>query len=180
MLRVARNPAALGALATLLAGCLYAPSTIEGMPVDASWVALPLRGWITEGSVAAEGIVACLAPGCARRVGVGVFRVAGAEARTVAAALRDPQVLVRFIEARDAADTAPRRRAIRTVVSAAPIREGSYTGFVLTLSQENGARPVHAAVLGLGAGDPLRFAIVIGESRDPVELTIRELAARAR
>jgi hypothetical protein len=117
------------ALAGALAGCIYFPEPVQGLPGGGGWVALPLRGWIAESAVKAEGIAGCFAAECAPRVGVGIFRATGEEARIVSGILREPERLVRFIEARDRADTAPQRKAVRTVASVEKLSERGLSGF---------------------------------------------------
>jgi hypothetical protein len=173
-----RGIAALGVAA--LAGCIWLPAPVEGIPSGGSWVALPLRGWIAEGGIKAEGVAACFAPDCAPRVAVGIFRATGSEARTLDAVLRDPERLVRFIAERDAADTNPRRKGVRTVVTTERLREGAAAGFSATLMREDGSRAVHAVALGVETRDGLRLAIVVGESPEGVRTTAREVAAKLK
>jgi hypothetical protein len=148
-IRFACMPAALAgaALAAALAGCIYFPEPVQGLPGGGGWVALPLRGWIAESAVKAEGIAGCFAADCAPRVGVGIFRAAGEEARVIAAVLREPERLVRFIDERDRADTGPRRKGVRTVATVEKLRESGLSGFAATLSRADGSRMAHAAVL---------------------------------
>lgn len=94
--------------------------------------------------------------------------------------LREPERLVRFLAARDAADTAPQRKGIRTVATVEKLREGSAAGFFATLAREDGTRAAHAVVLGAEGRDGLRIAIVIGESREGVRMTAREVAAKLK
>jgi len=101
--------AALDLAAAALSGCIYLPSHTEGLPSGGAYVALPLSGWIAERGVKAEGIAGCFAAECAPRVAVGIFHATGEEARTLQAVLREPERVVRFLAARDAADTAPER-----------------------------------------------------------------------
>ena len=133
---------------------------MQGLPGGDGWVALPLRGWIAESGLKAEGIAGCFAADCAPRVGVGIFRATGAEARTIAAVLREPERLVRFIEERERADTAPQRKGIRTVATVEKLRESGLAGFAATLSREDGTRMAHAAVLAAEGRESLRFALV--------------------
>jgi hypothetical protein len=171
---------ALAGAAMALAGCIYFPEPVQGLPGGGGWVALPLRGWIAESGVRAEGIAGCFAADCAPRAGVGIFRATGEEARTVAAVLREPERLVRFLEARDRADTAAPRKAIRTFASVEKLREGALSGFRATLSRADGSRTAHAAVLGAESRDGLRFTLVIGESREGVLMMAREVARKLR
>lgn len=166
--------------ALALGSCIYLPAHIDEIPAGGGWMTLPLRGWIAEGEIKAEGIGACLAPDCAPRVGIAVFRATGAAARELATTLEDPQRLVRYLQERDAADTAAHRKAIRTVATARPFHEGRLSGFSITLMRADGSRPAHAVALGLPNGDTLRVALVIGESEDGVRLAAREVAARLR
>jgi hypothetical protein len=169
---------AVGAAA--LAGCIYFPEPVAGLPGGGGWVALPLRSWLAEGGIRAEGIAGCFAADCAPRVGVGIFRASGAEARTVAAVLREPERILRFVEARDRADTAPWRKAVRTVATVEKLREEGLSGFAVALSREDGTRMAHAAGLAAETREGLRFALVVGESREGVRMMARELAAKLR
>jgi hypothetical protein len=168
------------ACAAALAGCIYVSEPVQGLPGGGGWVALPLRGWIAEGRVKAEGIAGCFAADCAPRVGVGIFRAAGEEARIVAAVLREPERILRFMEAQDRADTAPQRKAVRTVATVEKLREGALSGFAATLSREDGTRMAHAAALGAETREGMRFAIIVGESREGVRMMARELAGKLR
>ena len=171
--------AALG-VASALAGCIYLPSHTEGLPAGGSYVALPLRGWIAEGGITAEGITGCFAPDCAPRIGVGIFRATGAEARTLRAVLDEPERLVRFLAARDAADTSPQRKGIRTVAAVEKLREGGAAGFAATLARADGTRAAHAVVLGAETRDGLRVAIMIGDSPEGVRMTARDVALKLK
>jgi hypothetical protein len=173
--------AVLGAaLTAALAGCVYFPEPVQGLPGGGGWVALPLRGWIAESGVKAEGIAGCFAADCAPRVGVGIFRAVGEEARIVAAVLREPERLVRFIEGRDRADTAPQRKGVRTVATVEKLRAAGLSGFAATLSREDGTRVAHAAVLAAETREGMRFALVVGESREGVRMMAREVAGKLR
>ncbi|HEX8663018.1 MAG TPA: hypothetical protein VF744_03180 [Beijerinckiaceae bacterium] len=172
--------AALGLAALGLAGCIWMPAAVEGLPAGGSWVALPLRAWIAEGGVRAEGIAGCFSGECAPRVAVGIFRATGAEARTLQAVLREPERLVRFIAERDAADTDPRRRGVRTVATVEKLREGAASGFLAALMREDGSRAAHAAVLGRETAEGLRLALIVGESPEGVRMTAREVAAKLK
>jgi hypothetical protein len=179
--RLAAAALGLAAFAALgLAGCIWLPAAVEGLPAGGSWVALPLRGWIAEGGVRAEGIAGCFSSECAPRVAVGIFSATGAEARTLQAVLREPQRLVRFIAERGAAGTDPRRRGIRTVATVERLREGAASGFSAALMREDGSRAAHAAVLGAETREGLRLALVIGESPEGVRMTAREVAAKLK
>jgi hypothetical protein len=165
----------------LPAGCIYVPAYVEGMPAGASWVALPLEAWVTEGGVQAEAITACFAPDCAPRAGVGLFRATGEAARTVEAVLRRPERLARHLEDRAAAAAATKRpgagRAIQTVT---PLKDGSLAGFTLAMAREDGSRAAHAAVIGKRSGEALRFVIVVGADEEAVRATAREVVAKLR
>ena len=178
-----RGVRGLGATAMLavcvaLAGCVYIPGRVDGVPAGAPWVALPLRGWIAEGGATAEAVTACFAPDCAPRVAVGVFRADGAQAAALAGVLREPQTLARTLLANDAADRDPKRRHIRTVPTVQPLREGDFEGFAIELARADGARaPAHGAVLGRHSGEALRFVIVVGFEAGTVRQVARDAAA---
>ena len=178
LLRRFRPGAALVAL-LLLTGCLYFPPTVDGLPGGGSWAGLPVRALVAEGEVEAEAITACFAPDCAPRVGVGVFRATGAEARTLGAVLHDPERLVRFIEQRGRG-AAAKRPVPRTVASVTPVREGRLTGFALTLMREDGTRPAHIAAFGFETADALRLVIAAGESPEGVRMVAQQAASKLR
>jgi hypothetical protein len=163
-----------------LAGCIYFPEPVQGLPGGGGWVALPLRGWLAEGRVKAEGIAGCFAADCAPRAGLGIFRATGEEARIVAGVLREPERLVRYLAERDRADTAPQRRSLRTIATVERLRDGALFGFAAVLSREDGTRMAHAAVLAAETRDGLRFALVIGESREGVRMMAREVARKLK
>ena len=163
-----RGVAAVIAAAVLptLAACLYLPSSVEGVPSGAGWLALPLRAWIAEGPIRAEGVAACLGDGCAATAAVGVFAAEGSEAALLSAVIRDPARLRRGLEANDAADP-DRRRAVRTLVETAPLSEPGFEGFRISLARADGDRPpAHGAVLARRDGDRLRFVVAVGPSAD--------------
>jgi hypothetical protein len=182
-LRLIRHRASLAAAlfaAGALVGCMYMPEAVSGLPTGSGWVALPLRAWIGERGIRAEAIAACIEPDCAPRAAVGVFRATGADARALVAILTDPEALTRFVAARDGADVAPQRRAIRTVATIERANEGGASGFVARLSRADGARPAHVIALGRETADGLRFVIVVGESPEGVRMIAREAAAAFR
>jgi hypothetical protein len=170
--------AAVLGLARCASGCVYVPAPVAGVPAGGPWVALPLRGWIAEGGIEAEAIAGCFAADCAPRAGVGVFRARGEDARVIAGLLRDPDRLARLLTQRRAAGAA--KRGPRTAFSAAPLAAGDLVGFVLTLSRDDGGRAAHAVVLGAPRGAEIRFAIVVGESREGVENLAREVGMKLR
>jgi hypothetical protein len=160
------------------AGCIYVPGAVEGLPAGGPWVALPLRGWIAEGAARAEAVAACFAPDCAPRVAVGVFSASGPEAEALAVVLRRPQQLASWLEAKDAADTDPKRRSTRTTATAQPLRDGAFEGFSIALARVDGARPpAYGAVLGRRSGDALRFVMAIGFEPETVRQVARDVAA---
>jgi hypothetical protein len=163
-----------------LAGCIYVPASVEGVPAGASWVALPLRGWLSEGSVRAEAITACFAPDCAPRAGVGVFRATGEEARAIDAILRKPERLARQLEQRAEAGRSGKPPAAKAVPTVAPMREGGMAGFALDLVRADGSRAAHAVVLGKPSGEALRFVMVIGEDEPAIQRLAREVASKLK
>jgi hypothetical protein len=163
-----------------LGGCLYAPASVEGVPADASWVALPLRGWLSEGGVRAEAITACFAPDCTPRAGVGVFRATGEEARMIGAILRKPERLARHLEERADARRSGKPPAATAVPTVAPVQDRGAAGFALDLAREDGSRAAHAVVLGKPSGEALRFVIVIGEDEAAIHRLAREVASKLK
>lgn len=165
------------AVCAALAGCLYIPGTVEGVPNGAPWVALPLRSWIAEGEATAEAVTACFDPGCAPRVAIGVFRATGRQAADLAGVLRDPEKLARGLRANDAADRDPKRRQIRTVPTVRTLQEAGFEGFAIELARADADRaPAHGAVLGRRSGDALRFVIAIGFEAETVRQVARDVA----
>jgi hypothetical protein len=53
-------------------------------------------------------------------------------------------------------------------------------GFAATLSREDGTRMAHAAVLAAQTREGLRFALVLGESREGVRMMAREVAGKLK
>jgi len=168
-------PALLGFLA--LAGCIYAPRGVEGLPTDEAWVALPLRGWLAEGRGRPEAVVACLSADCPHRLMVAVVALQGDDARAAAQIIENPEILSAHLRERDEADTDKRRKEIRTAVETRRLVLDRLRGFVVTLSREGGGRPpAHGAVLGRPEGDSLRIVLAIGENADVVEGAVRQVA----
>jgi hypothetical protein len=177
-------PAAVALAATL--GCSefdrladYAfPPTVPGLPRNASWVSLPIGGWVTEGGVEARAIAACFSPTCPARVGVGLFRAEGRDAALLSAIVGDPERLKRGLEAKDRDDPAPRPRPLRTEITVAPLREGTLPGFALRLARPDGSRAAHAIVLATAGSGPVSVLIVIGESAEAVRRVAHAVADR--
>ena len=87
----------LGLAVLALFGCNYIPRTVEGVPAEAPWAALPLRGWLVEGPVAPEAMTICRPPECRPGLAVAVLDVAGPDADEAEAVLRRPAGLARAL-----------------------------------------------------------------------------------
>lgn len=173
LLKRIRPSVALSAL-LLLTGCLYLPPIVEGLPSGGSWVGIPVQAWVSEGEIRAEAITACFAPDCAPRVGVGVFRATGDEARTIQAVLRDPERLVRFIEQRGRRGASAKRPLPRTVASVTPLGDGKLSGFAARLMREDGTRAAHIVAIGAETAGGLRLVIAAGESAEGVRMAAQQ------
>ena len=69
---------------------------------------------------------------------------------------------------------------MRTVATVEKLRAAGLSGFAATLSREDGTRMAHAAVLAAETREGLRFALVVGESREGVHMMAREVAGKLR
>ena len=172
--------AALGLAAAALSGCIYLPSHTEGLPSGGAYVALPLSGWIAERGVKAEGIAGCFAAECAPRVAVGIFHATARRRARSRPCCASPSGWCASSPRAMLPTRAPQRKGVRTVATVEKLREGSAAGFAATLAREDGTRAAHAVVLGAEGRDGLRIAIVIGESREGVRMTAREVAAKLK
>jgi hypothetical protein len=163
-----------GLLLGALWGCSYIPRPVEGVPVEAPWAALPLRGWLAEDRIEPEAMAMCGPPECRPGLLVAVLKLAGREADEAEAVLRRPE---RLAHALMAAGEKPRAVASYAEVSA--LAEDASRGFFLTLGRKDGTkRPAFGAALGQRAGSDLRLVVVIGEEPDAVEAAARRVARR--
>ena len=174
---------ALALALLVLTACDTIPRPIAGIPAMGPWTTLPLRNWLAEDRGEPEAMAACFSAECPQRLAVGVFRLAGPEARAAEAVLADPERLARHLrrpaaEASTGREALKARRTVRTVARARPLSAGGHQGFALTMGRVDGAeRSAHAAALGIPSGDALRVVLVVGDDPAAVEATARQVAA---
>ena len=168
-----------------VAGCLYIPQHLEGLPAGPPYTALPLRSWLAEDRIEPRAVVACASDECPHRIAVGVFRASGAEADALAATLKDPDALARALragKARSAGTPATRNKSaavppVRTAVEARAFGAGDLSGFTLALSRADGeGRPAHGAALGRRSGDTIDVVLVVGDDEGAVAATALKVA----
>ena len=156
----------------LIAGCNAYPRAIAGLALTDSWAALPLRRWLAEGRAVPEAIAMCRPPECAPGLAVGVFDLAGEDAKAAWAILGNPDPLVRALRKPEKPGK-PRPIIAPTASLAETVR-----GFGISLAPADGnKRPAYGAALGRLSGDILRLVLVIGEEEAVVEETARRVAA---
>ena len=119
-------------LGIALAACTALPRTVDGLPDPSAWESLPLSDWLAEDRAEPEAVALCET--CGAGMTVGIVRLSGPSAREAEAELRDPQRLVRLLEARDSQGDAPARAppgrswsSPRPVPSRRPGHPGSFS-----------------------------------------------------
>jgi hypothetical protein len=158
--------------ALLLLGCSAYPRAVEGVPVGESWVALPLRSWLAEGRAEPQAVAICRPPDCGPGLVVSVLHLAGEDARTAGALLRNPEPLARALEKPKPTST------VRTLAAVERLRAGRDRGFLLRLERaDGGKRPAFGAALGREVEGALRLVFVVGDDGAAVEETVRRVAA---
>jgi hypothetical protein len=160
----------------LLGGCLYGQQRdLTELAQGEIWLALPMGSWLgTQNMGEPEAIAACLAPTCANRVAVGVFRLENNKATQTEAELRDPQLLVRMLNARQNADGNASR--VRFDLDAAAFSTGGLEGFSLVVARQgDGAAVLHAAAVGRRDGKDLRVVFAVGDEAGVVRAAVAQL-----
>ena len=162
------------ALGLFLASCGYIPRQVAGLPADTSWDALPLRKWLAEDRAEPVALSFCAPPECGPGLAVSVIRLTGKDADVTDALLKDPERLARGLRS-----PAGREKPVKTQIAVERLREGPYPGFAIALSPADGSkRPAYGAAFGRREGEALAVVLVIGEARDAVLATARDVAAR--
>jgi hypothetical protein len=157
-------------LGAALAACSTLPRPVSGLPDSSAWVSLPLSDWLAEDRAEPEAVALCET--CGAGMTIGVVRLVGPAAREAEAELRDPQRLVRILEASRSRAGRAHGTGPPVVVrsSARALRSAGASGFVMTLWREDGAKPaIHGAALGRKGGDGLTVVLVIGTDAEAVE-----------
>lgn len=171
--------------AGVVAGCLYIPRHLEGVPAGPPYTALPLRSWLAEDRIEPRAVIACMSDECPHRIAVGMFRASGSEADTLAATLKDPDALARALRAEKSPSAASRSRGkkdgarapVRTAVEARPFGEGDLSGFTLALSRaDRKGRPAYGAALARRSGEILDVVLVVGDDDGVVAATALKVA----
>lgn len=161
-------------LALGLTGCDYLPRTVAGLQADASWDSLPLRKWLAEDRAEPIALSFCAPPACSLGLAVSVVRLKGRDAQVTEALLKDPERLARALRS-----PAGRGKPVKSTISVERLRGSPYAGFTITLAPIEGSKPpAYGAALGRRSGEDLDVVLVIGQSADAVEQTVREVAAR--
>jgi hypothetical protein len=168
------------ALGIGLTACSYFPRTLNGLPDGPAWTSLPLSDWLAEDRAEPEAVALCEECGTGGMT-AGVVRLYGPSAREAEAVLRAPQGLARALEARsrERRDQASKSKAkpVPVKVSTRPLDAAGSSGFLLTLTREDGAKPpVYGAALGERQGDALAVLLVIGTEARAVEDIARRIA----
>lgn len=172
--RLLRSSSLILALGLSLASCGYIPRQVAGLSVDAPWDALPLRKWLAEGRSEPVALAFCAPPECGPGLTVGVIRMGGRDADITEAILKDPERLARALRS-----PAGREKPAKTHVAVERLTGVRYPGFVIALARADGnGRPAHGAAFGRREGETLLVVLVIGEDRDAVRETARQVAAR--
>jgi hypothetical protein len=193
LLRAGIVLAGLAAGAIVVSACAYLPRTVDGVPAEPPWVALPLRMWLAEGRAEPEAVAICRPPDCAPAIAIAVVRLTGPDAAAAEAVLNDPERLARALRtpqkgpAKDTAKATAKSpakrpgRPIRTVVSFERFEAGSDRGFFMSLAPSDGSkRPAFGAALGHASRGGLHVVLVIGSEADAVEAIARRVAETHR
>ncbi|WP_445505279.1 hypothetical protein [Microvirga sp. G4-2] len=157
-----------------LAACDHIPRTVAGLPMDASWDALPLRKWLAEDRAEPIALSFCAPPSCSPGLAVSVIRLKGRDAAITDTILKDPERLARAL--RSPVDP---KKPVRTEVSVERLKDAPYPGFTISLTPMDGKKPpAFGAALGHRSGKDLKVVLVIGLSPEVVQQTARDVAAR--
>jgi len=157
-----------------LVGCDYLPRTVAGLPTDASWNALPLRKWLAEDRSEPVALAFCAPPECGPGLAIGVIRLTGRDARITEAVLKDPERLARALRS-----PAGRDKPVRTEISVERLKDTPYPGFAISLAPLDGNKaPAYGAALGKRSSEGLDVVLVVGDTAEAVQQTVRRVAAR--
>jgi hypothetical protein len=105
---------------------------------------------------------------------VSVIRLKGRDAQITEALLKDPERLARALRS-----PVDRSKPVKSTITVERLRNAPYSGFAITLAPpEGGNPPAYGAALGRSFGEDLEVVLVIGQSAEVVEQTVREVAAR--
>ena len=161
-------------LALSVASCGYIPRQVAGLPVNASWDALPLRKWLAEDRSEPVALAFCAPPACGPGLAVSVVRLTGKDADITEAVLKEPERLARALRS-----PAGRNKPVKTHITVERLRDGPYPGFAIDLAPaDGGKRPAYGAAFGRREGEALAVVLVIGEIQDAVRETAKQVAAR--
>jgi hypothetical protein len=174
LLRLLRCFFPILAITLAVASCGYIPRQVAGLPVDASWDALPLRKWLAEDRSEPVALAFCAPPECGPGLAVSVVRLTGKDADITEAILKDPERLARALRS-----PADREKPVKTHITVERLRDGPYPGFAIDLAPVDGSkRPAYGAAFGRREGEVLSIVLVIGEVPDVVRETARQVSAR--
>ena len=157
-----------------LASCDYIPRPVAGLQADASWGALPLRKWLSEERAEPIALSFCAPPECSPGLAVSVVRLKGRDAQVTEALLKDPERLARALRS-----PVDRKKPVKSTITVERLRNAPVPGFTITLAPADGSKPpAYGAALGRRSGEDLDVVLVIGQTAEIVEQTVREVAAR--
>ncbi|MET0527637.1 MAG: hypothetical protein ABW003_04710 [Microvirga sp.] len=157
-----------------LASCDYIPRPVAGLQADASWGALPLRKWLSEERAEPIALSFCAPPECSPGLAVSVVRLKGRDAQVTEALLKDPERLARALRS-----PVDRKKPVKSTITVERLRNVPYPGFNIVLTPSDGGKsPAYGAALGRRSGEDLDVVLVIGQTAEVVEQTVREVAAR--
>ena len=174
LLRLLRFSSLILCLGLSLASCGYIPRQVAGLPIDASWDALPLRKWLAEDRSEPVALSFCAPPECSPGLAVSVVRLTGKDADITEAVMKDPERLARALRS-----PAGRNKPVKTRITVERLAASHYPGFAIDLAPTDGSkRPAYGAAFGRREGDALSVVLVIGEVPGVVRDTARQVAAR--
>ncbi|HZW46077.1 MAG TPA: hypothetical protein VFF61_01010 [Microvirga sp.] len=157
-----------------LVGCDYLPRTVAGLPTDASWNALPLRKWLAEDRAEPIALSFCPPPSCSPGLAVSVIRLKGRDAEITEVLLKNPERLARALRS-----PADRDKPVRTEISVERLKDTPYPGFAISLAPLDGSKaPAYGAALGKRSSAGLDVVLVVGDTVEAVQQTVRRVAAR--
>lgn len=170
--------ATAGAIFAAIAGCMYLPRYIDGVPTGEPWSALPLRGWITDNGIRAEAITACFTSDCPQKVAVASLIADGTTADELARLLANPKPLLRLVATGRPRPRGPNPKPL--LATSEPLQLERFSGFLMTISKPDGkGRPAHAIALGRREASELHLLLLVGENREAL-LHVAQQAARVK
>ncbi len=130
-----------------------------------------MRKWLAEDRAEPHALAFCAPPECRPGLVVSVIDLKGPDAAISEGLLKDPSRLAQALRKAEA------HRKVQTIVSTARLDGPASQGFAISLAPSDGGKaPAYGATLGRRSGDTLKLVLVIGDDRDAVLTTVRQVA----